>query len=184
MKTIFDEGKYQGIAEVLGEKDRRVKMQETIFKKYPDRVLVDVKMNIPGPIKNNQYLEMMFKKGIDELEGIFLKNNLSYKLVVSWNYDTGCENFYIVDNKINYVKKYSVKFEDKSELGRLFDADVLIKSKKQAISRKDLGLPARKCFICSHPAKECARSRRHSIEELQNYIFQIYRKNFKNQTKK
>lgn len=71
MKTIFDEGKYQGIAEVLGEKDRRVKMQETIFKKYPDRVLVDVKMNIPGPIKNNQYLEMMFKKGIGELEGIF-----------------------------------------------------------------------------------------------------------------
>lgn len=177
MKSIFKEGNPQGIPEVLAAKDKRVQMQQAIFAKYPNSVLVDVNMNIPGPIKNNRYLEKLFQLGINELEQKFSNYDLDYKLVGSWNGDAGAENFYIINNKINYVKKCTIDFEDSTKVGRLFDADVLVKDDQMAISRKKLGLPVRKCFLCSRPAKECSRSRRHSVEELQDYISSVYFEN-------
>ncbi len=70
----------------------------------------------------------------------------------------------------------TVEFEDQTQLGRLFDADVLVKDQARAISRKDLRRKARQCFLCSRPAKECARSRRHSVSEMQEYISNLYTK--------
>lgn len=174
--NIFNEGKEQNIAQVLKAKDKRVVLQQKIFEKYPDQTLVDVNLNIPGPIKNNRYLEKLFNYGIKELENSWDKLGYSYKLVVSLDEDTGCENFYILDLPIKIVKKTTINFEDQTELGRLFDADVLIKDKNAAISRRDLGKQPRKCFICNRPAKECARSRRHSVAEMQNYISKLYTK--------
>ncbi len=149
-------------------------MQKAIFQKYPDKVLIDVKMNIPGPIKNNYYLEKLFNLGIRKLEKEFKNKNYTLKLIANWNEDSGTENFYVIDEDIKDVKLICINFEDKTDLGRLFDADVLIKDKRMAISRKDLNLPVRKCFICNKPAKECARSRKHSVVDLQNYISNIY----------
>lgn len=177
--NIFNEGKEQNIAQVLNAKDKRVALQQKIFEKYPDQTLVDVNLNIPGPIKNNRYLEKLFNYGIKELENSWDKLGYSYKLVVSLDEDTGCENFYILHLPIKTVKKTTINFEDQTELGRLFDADVLVKDKNAAISRRDLGKHPRKCFICNRPAKECARSRRHSVVEMQNYISKLYTKNVK-----
>lgn len=174
MKSIFTEGKEQGIPEILAAKDKRVLMQQAIFKKYPKNVIIDVKMNIPGPIKNNHYLDQLFNKGIDELEAEFDKANLETNKVASWDKDSGSEVFYVSARDADRIKKVAVKFENESELGRLFDADVLIKEQAMALSRKDYGLPSRRCFLCNRPAKECARSRRHSVTELQDYISKIY----------
>lgn len=174
MKSIFNEGKEQGISDVLAAKDKRVLMQQTIFKKYPENVIIDVKMNIPGPIKNNHYLDQLFNKGIDELEDEFEQAQLEIKKVATWDEDSGSEVFYVSTRDADRIKKIAVKFEDESKLGRLFDADVLIKDQVTALSRKDYGLPPRHCFLCNRPAKECARSRRHSVTELQGYISKIY----------
>ncbi|MDY5959933.1 MAG: citrate lyase holo-[acyl-carrier protein] synthase, partial [Lactobacillus amylovorus] len=73
----------------------------------------------------------------------------------------------------------TIYFEDHAELVVLFYADVLEKYKNAAISRRDLGPSPRKCFICDRPAKECARSRRHSVAEMQDYISELYAKNVK-----
>ena len=75
MKSIFNEGKKQNIAEVLASKDKRVALQQEIFAKYPNKALVDVHLNVPGPIKNNHYLEKLFNRGVNELEGKFKKDN-------------------------------------------------------------------------------------------------------------
>lgn len=176
MKSIFSEGKPQDIAAVLSNKDKRVAEQKKIFDKFPDYVLVDVNMNIPGPIKNNRYLEKLFQTGVADLESIFKRSNFDYQLITNWNMATGCENFYILKNDVKDVKRACINFEDETKLGRLFDADVLIKNKKAAISRKDFGINPRQCFICNRPAKECSRSRRHSVQELQDYISEIYYK--------
>lgn len=172
--NIFNEGKQQGIAQVLAAKDKRVALQQKIFNKYPEQTLVDVKMNIPGPIKNNRYLTKMFATGTKELEDSWNRLGYDFKLVVQINYDSGCENFYVLDLPIEKVKRSTINFEDQTPLGRLFDADVLVKNREAAISRRDLGEQARKCFLCNRPAKECARSRRHSVEQMQAFISKIY----------
>ena len=50
VKTIFAEGEPQSITEVLANKDERVELQQTIFHKFPECTLLDVKLNIPGQI--------------------------------------------------------------------------------------------------------------------------------------
>ena len=51
-----------------------------------------------------------------------------------------------------------------SPKARLLDIDVM--DKDGTVSRKELGLDARKCLICDDDAKVCARSQKHSMEEL------------------
>lgn len=98
--NIFNEGKEQNIAQVLNAKDKRVALQQKIFAKYPDQTLVDVNLNITGPIKNNRFLEKLFNYGIKQFEASWDKLGFAYKLVVSLYEDTGCENFYILDLSI------------------------------------------------------------------------------------
>ncbi|RMC48862.1 citrate lyase holo-[acyl-carrier protein] synthase [Lactobacillus sp. ESL0228] len=178
IKSIFGEGEKQGITEVLAQKDRRVQLQNKIFEQYPQGILLDVKLNVPGPIKNNRYLKQIFKHGCNQLEQELLKNGLKYSVMVTWDEPAGMENFYLLFENSQLVKKVAIRFEDKTELNRLFDADVLVKNKKQALSRSELNQISRRCFLCNRPAKDCARSRRHSIDELQNYLTHLYNKYF------
>lgn len=178
IKSIFDEGKQQGISEVLANKDERAQLQQAIFHKFPECTLLDVKLNIPGPIKSNRYLKEIFASGILNLEEILQSSQLPFTLYEHWEKVTGPENFYILNADYRSVKKKAVEFENKQKINRLFDADVLIRKQKQAISRKDLDLPVRKCFLCSKPAKVCARSRTHSVADLQNYITSLYNEEF------
>jgi len=178
VKTVFAEGEPQSITEVLANKDERVELQQTIFQKFPECTLLDVKLNIPGPIKNNRYIQRIFATGIVNLERILQHNRLPFTLYEQWKRAAGPENFYLINADYRAVKKVAVEFEKKQRINRLFDADVLIRKQKQAISRKDLGLPVRQCFLCSKPAKECARARTHSVADLQNYITSLYNEEF------
>ncbi|ABX27326.1 putative apo-citrate lyase [Lactobacillus helveticus DPC 4571] len=173
--NIFQEGNPQNIAQVLAGKDYRVALQQAIFKKYPDATLVDINLNIPGPIKNNRYLIKLFDYGIKQLEEIWQNKGYDYKLVKALNNDAGCENFYVLRESSKVVKLSTILFEENNKIGRLFDADVLIKG-KTALSRQELEYSSRRCYLCNRPAKECARSRRHSVEEMQRYISSLYAK--------
>lgn len=45
------------------------------------------------------------------------------------NNDAGCENFYVLRESSKVVKLSTILFEENNKIGRLFDADVLIKGK-------------------------------------------------------
>ena len=173
--NILQEGNPQDIAQVLAAKDYRVALQQKIFQKYPDTTLVDINLNIPGPIKNNQYLIELFNYGIKQLEKEWQDKNYNNRLVKALNIDAGCEKFYILQESSKKVKLSTISFEENSSVGRLFDADVLVKG-RPAISRKELNYASRRCYLCDRPAKECARSRRHSVQEMQKYISSLYTK--------
>lgn len=66
------------------------------------------------------------------------------------------------------AKEIAVSMEEGTPEGRIFDIDIIVQTK--TISRSDLRLPPRICLLCSRPAKECARDRSHSYEELRNTI--------------
>ncbi|MDN6968288.1 citrate lyase holo-[acyl-carrier protein] synthase [Oenococcus sp. UCMA 17063] len=180
MENIFSSGEKQQITDVLANKDHRAAFQKQILEKYPEDSLLAVKLNIPGPIKNNGRLKRLFKKGTDQLEKELRLSNFKILALKSWDKETGCENFYLFKNKASDLKKAAILFEDKNDLGRLFDADVLTNEKGiiSSFSREQLKQNSRKCLICERPAKECARSRRHSVSELQDKISEIYEENF------
>lgn len=178
-EQLFSVGKSQSIGDVLMNKDLRARLQEKLCSQFPACVVVTLKMNIPGPVKNNEELEELFDYGKkDFIERLLNVESIHILEKIEWNKDTGKELFLVLNSSVSDVKKISIEFEEYFALGRLFDADVLSKSTgAKPVSRKSFGLSARKCYLCGRPSKECARSRKHSVSELQAALNLLW-KNF------
>ena len=174
MIDVFSQGIEQDITHVLRSRDARVMEQRVLFKKLNNhQSLLNAKLNIPGPIKNNYYLSAMFKWGLEQLLSTFKVN---YQMF--WDVATGPEAFVIIDDSASSVKQKAITFEDNNKFGRLFDIDVLLYNNDlHPLSRKDFEQPARKCLLCDKPAKICARSRTHSVDEMQSYINKLMNDN-------
>lgn len=173
MQTIFDHGEYQDILAVLKNKDERVKIQNQLLKTNPSMTVVAAKLNIPGPIKNNKKIEAFFIAGLNKFEEMLLDAGIIFISKKEWlDKKTGPERFYLVDRDAVMVKKITSSFEELKPNYRLFDLDVLTNDRGtvKLLSRSDASQPARKCLICERPAKECGRSRRHSVEQLQEKV--------------
>ena len=67
--------------------------------------------------------------------------------------------------------KNSTEIEETHPIGRLFDIDV-INTDGQKLSRPSY----RKCIICGCQAQECARTRKHTVEEMQAKIEEMLEK--------
>ncbi|WP_225428728.1 citrate lyase holo-[acyl-carrier protein] synthase [Levilactobacillus suantsaiihabitans] len=172
---IFKTGTRVDIATVLANKDRRAAFQQQALRVAPDRTLLSIKLNIPGPIKNNEAITFLFEQGIQVLSALLKKENIVVQQLAHWQGVTGNELFLQTPISARTVKRVAASFEDSSPLGRIFDVDVL-DGTGHSWSRTELGADVRRCFICNRPAKECARSRRHTVVELQNYISDLYQK--------
>lgn len=179
-KSIFSSGSYQTVVDVLAAKDRRANFQDRLLKDNDSLTMICAKMNIPGPIKNNSMIKKMFGLACENFEKNYLAG-IEIKNSFVWDYPSGPEKFYLIDEDPFSLKKIALAFEDSSSLGRLCDFDVLFYENdgKETISRQQMNVPPRRCFLCDDPAKNCARSRRHKVSELQAKIDQIFLELFK-----
>lgn len=78
---------------------------------------------------------------------------------------TGDELLLAVDYPAKKIKDLTTDIEETHPVGRLFDLDV-IDINGQKLSRPSF----RKCIICRCQAQECARTRKHSVNEMQAKI--------------
>jgi triphosphoribosyl-dephospho-CoA synthase len=63
------------------------------------------------------------------------------------------------------IKRATIDIETTLPAGRLLDLDVYDASGGQ-VDRTSLGVPTRPCLLCSRPAVECIRGRRHAAEDV------------------
>ena len=159
------------LSQMLIARERRAQKQQELLKKY-HASLICFTMNIAGPVKNNPLIRQGFSLG-----NRYLKQKLSAQKIKCIHQEiidkvTGNEAYYVTDADPKVLKKLTVEIEDASPIGRLFDLDVL-SSEGLKTERTDLGLAPRICLICNRPAKECARSRTHTVEQLQSTIRRI-----------
>ena len=170
MATIFTAGKPQTITDMLAARDQRVAYQQQLMTTHPQATIAAIKLNIPGPIKNNDALRRLFLAGVQRFEAELS----TYTVAADWNHPAGNERFLILTTDFATSKRMAVAFEEQDPLGRLYDIDILQAGSQRALSRTDLGLPKRRCLLCRREAKDCARSRRHSVAELQQKIMTMY----------
>lgn len=78
---------------------------------------------------------------------------------------TGNEIILTVDYPADKIKELTTELEENHPFGRLFDMDV-IGTDGEKLSRGVY----RKCLICGCQAQECARSRKHTVAEMQAKI--------------
>ncbi len=158
------------LAQMLEQRDIRAQKQKSFLKKY-NSPLISFSMNIPGPVKTNELIRRAFDIGeILLLEGL----NMIHAEILDASEihkDTGDELLLSIANASpESLKDLAMNIENSSEIGRLFDIDV-IDSNGNKLSRKNF----RKCLICEKQAQECARSRTHSVKEMQNAIEKMLR---------
>ena len=159
-----------GIDEILNCREKRVVIQNEMIKKY-NMPLISFTMNIPGPIKTNNEIKKAFDIGKNLILEKLKENNIEILEIQELNENTGNELFISTNLLAEKIKNITVVIEESSELGRLFDIDV-IDVNFEKLSRKSF----RKCLICEEQAQECGRSRKHSVEELQNKVEEILSK--------
>ena len=68
------------------------------------------------------------------------------------------------------VKLQAVAIEEKDAVGRYIDIDVF-QNETKSLSRSDLNIKSRKCFICDENPYICIRNQTHSLEEIKNKIY-------------
>lgn len=149
------------LTQILNARERRALRQETLLAQYA-LPLVSFTMNIAGPVKNSLPIRRAFRLGrgqlLDSLEQ--LRAPILHREEL--DQDTGCEGLYVVDMPSHALKALACQIEEGSDLGRLFDLDVLDPDGEK-LTRP---MP-RHCLICGKSAAECARSRTHTVAQLQ-----------------
>lgn len=158
------------VMDVLAARDRRAGRQRQLLAAYA-KPLISFTMNIAGPIKRTALIEQGFDLGIARLEGQLRACRATVLHRETVRRDTGCEALYVVDLPAEHLKKLCMAIEEGDELGRLFDLDVLDGRGVKLERPKE-----RRCLICGEIGKGCARSRRHSVEELQARTTEILRR--------
>lgn len=170
---FLNKGINTNLIEVLDRKEKRQEIIDKLSSRYKDCSVLIFTLNIPGPIKNNDKLDELFNYGKKQIK--YKLKKIGSKCIYQKDYIliTGPEMFLVIQGDCKELKKEMVYLED-SEIGRIFDIDIF--SKGKFISRTDLNIEERKCFICNKPAKICARSRAHTVNEMLIYIEKIMKK--------
>ncbi|MBQ6773664.1 MAG: citrate lyase holo-[Synergistaceae bacterium] len=153
------------LAQMLSRREARVLEQKNFLTKY-NSPLISFSMNIPGPIKTNEAIRRAFDIGEILLLDSLAKIHAEILDFHEVHEDTGDELLLAVKSgSPEALKNLAVKIEESSQIARLFDIDV-IDSQGNKLSRQTF----RKCIICDKQAQECARSRTHSVKEMQDAI--------------
>ncbi|MCB2338988.1 citrate lyase holo-[acyl-carrier protein] synthase [Clostridium estertheticum] len=159
------------LKEILEAREKRARTQTKLISMFKT-TLVSFTLNIPGQEKNNNIFKKAHELGINLLEKeLGIQNVKVVNKVVNFTV-AGTEAFLNIDMDPIQLKKITVSIEEKSDLGRIFDFDV-INTNGEQISRRQLNLAQRKCLLCNENAKVCGRSRKHSIDDLLIKIYQV-----------
>ena len=151
--------------DILVDREERVYRQEKLLEKY-EHTLLTIRVNYPGINKNNHISFSI----ILVLCNLVIKEFNNKILFKEFNINAeGPTVTMIINEDHNKVKIKAVDIEENHLLGRCVDIDVYDKSGK-GLSRSELGLSQRKCYICSDFAQNCVRSRKHNINEIKEFI--------------
>lgn len=153
---------------MLARRDARVAGQRTLLERF-GRPVVSLTLVNPGPVKDTAQARYLFEQGQAAIGTALAAAGYAVLAREHAYFATGPEALQAVDADPLALKRALVAIEEQHPLGRLWDADVVVPGGK-AVSRQQLGLPARQCLICDQPAHACARSGVHPLADLQRAI--------------
>jgi len=162
-----NEANFVTIQDMMACRDRRSDIQSRLLQEY-GHPIISFCMNIPGPVKTNALIRRAFDEGCSEIRKAISEAGWPVSSPTEIHEKTGDELILSVDAAAADIKKRMSLIEETHPLGRLFDIDVL-DTNGEKLSRPRY----RTCFICSRQAQDCARSRRHTAQELFESIMKM-----------
>lgn len=156
------------LEQVLARREARQQRQRELLAER-HMPLVSLTVVAPGPVKQSELIERIYAEAVAEVE----QRIRDIELWPWWDREetlaeTGPELLLSVDAFVGDLKRALVDLEDTHPWGRLWDLDVV--DERGPITRAMIGAEPRRCLLCERPSPECARSRRHSVAELQQAV--------------
>lgn len=153
---------------LLKDREKRVNLIQQLSETY-GKTIVCARVNYPGLYKVND----ISIKIIEVMKEVLKHTFSSY--VVYEKYEVTYEGpllIMVIEKPSKVVKVEAINMEEQHPIGRLVDIDVYDEYGK-GLSRDELGVAKRKCFICKKDAHICVRSRAHNQDEIKKYIHDI-----------
>ncbi len=152
--------------ELLEARDKRVGIIESLLENN-DYVL-SLRCNYPGLKKDNKYTHKVINVFNEVIYYRFAVSDSIFLCDLE-----GPVYLYVVNHTdVIELKKQTILLENNHPLGRLVDIDVYYKSIK-SVSRKDVSVPSRKCFLCGENAFNCMVLKKHELSELIEYYHRV-----------
>ena len=148
------------VLDMMLRREERFMQQEEILHRHGTPVL-SFCLNIPGPVKTDPEIRSAFEEGKKEILSALAERNWNIVQEFEIHEKTGDEWIAGIPADAAELKETMCRIEETHPLGRLFDIDVIAPD-GQKLSRPEF----RTCLICGRQAQDCARSRRHSANEL------------------
>lgn len=159
------------LKEILDAREERWNKKLELLKRFNYPVL-SFMLNIPGSCKTKPLYIRAHRALLEEFK-TNLSSNILYEEVFT-SADGPCALF-VVNEDSKKLKKLAMQFEEVG-LGRICDIDVMEQCGK-LLSRDEMGIPMRKCYVCGGAAKECIAGKKHSLEEVVSTFNAILEKN-------
>lgn len=162
----MEEGPRCSLQEMLDARDRRRERQRLHFLTSPESTLAVATVVAPGEHKLTHASGIVAEAMTDALKREFGQHILAIEHLALVS---GHEIWLTLSCPPEEVKTKAVALEDSHVLGRLFDIDVIM-PEMRPISRTAVGMDPRKCLLCGNEARLCMRLRRHSADEIKEFI--------------
>lgn len=150
--------------DILLLKEEKSRLQQAAAAKYRSNI-VALAVNMPGKIKKSPLIMDFLYHGLQQIRALLSAHNLEICYEAVHPLSAGPFAILAVSGEAAHIKKLTVQLEEAHAYGRLWDMDVYDCEYRQ-ISRSELALSPRSCFICNQPAAVCVYARKHSPEEL------------------
>ena len=162
------EGRAVALDDILAARDARAARQQAM--QAVGGVLISLTLAAPGAVKRSPLFDAIFAAALAAIRPLISDARVQLEAVD----DSGHHALYLLDGDARAWKTRVIALENRSPLSRLWDIDIIDRDGRP-VSRRDLGLPPRRCLLCDADAKTCARERRHGSGELQADIARRYR---------
>ena len=156
--------KQVSVTDMMNARERRQAIQNEMLQRH-GLPLCCLTLNIPGPVKTGPWIENVFDEGARFLVASLGRYGMEMAERKELRECTGYELFLAVRGEGEELKRIACSLEDRNDLGRLMDIDVLTPDKGK-LSRTELGHAPRRCMLCANEAAVCARSRAHGWQEV------------------
>jgi len=128
--------------------------------------LVSVSLCIPMPLRAGEKEKDALRKKCAEIERLLTAAGFPVNGREELEGADGL-TVYFLSSGGEKLKRFCVEIEESLPNGRLLDIDITAET---PVGRRELGLPPRRCFICSRPAAECVSAERHGRDEIARFI--------------
>ncbi len=145
---------------ILDSKEQLSIIQKELL--YRGGTVVSVTINAPSYFKDAFYIKYLLEDISDHIKRVFKEEVLYFRTV---ELEIGYASLFVLNGNPYIVKEKMVLIEETSSYSRLYDIDVF-ENETTLMSRRDLGLPPRTCWVCDEVAHECVRSRRHNFADV------------------